>query len=81
MNSFYIKTRVQEKKPVRLSVVKVKSVSHVLMAYPSGYLQTMTLKEFNSGLASSFALSPENPELMAVRDELDVAINKSFELL
>lgn len=74
MNSYYIKKRVTEKQNVSLSAVEVAQTTHILMAYPSGYLQVMEYRQFLNTLTAAITLSPDNEELQKIQRELETVI-------
>ena len=80
MNAYYIKKRVTEKQNVSLSAVEVGQTTHILMAYPSGYLQTMEYRQFINALTAAMAISPDNEELHNIQEELEKVILTPYKL-
>lgn len=72
MNSYYVKVRVQEKKPVKLVCIGNGRRSHVIMMYSTGYCQLMSFDDFNRALTNLEMIS-DNETLKEVRKELEEA--------
>lgn len=72
MNSYYVKVRVQEKKPVKLVCIENGRRAHVVMMYSTGYCQLMSFDDFNRALTNLEMIS-DNEILKEVRKELEEA--------
>lgn len=72
MNSYYVKVRVQEKKPVKLVCIENGRRVHVIMMYLTGYCQIMPFDDFNRALTNLEMVS-DNETLREVRKELEEA--------
>lgn len=81
MNSYYVKKRITEKQNVSLSAVEVSHTTHILMAYPSGYLQSMEYRQFLNTLTATMAISPDNEELQKIQKELETVVLTPQKLL
>ena len=78
MTPYYTKVRIVEEKPVRLYAFENGRTTHIIMAFPSGYLQTITYSDFLNRLSTARSLS-DNPVLDNIKEELDEAITHPIE--
>lgn len=74
MTNFYVKTRIQENKPVNLCALENGRKITVIMCFPSGFVSTMDYSDFNSRLSTA-ELFGDSDVLSQVRKELENAIS------
>lgn len=73
MTNYYVKTRIQENKPVNLCAIEIGRKISIVMCFPSGFVSTMDYSDFNSRLSTA-ELFGNCDSLVQVRKELETAV-------
>lgn len=73
MTPYFVKERIENGKPVKLASIENGKQTHIILLYPSGYVQTLTYSDFLNRLSTAQALSA-NPVLEEVKKDLDAAV-------
>lgn len=74
MTPYFVKTRINEKQNVKLVAVENGRSTHIIMCYLNGYIQTTTYSDFNNRLFTAESLTPDDPNLVQIRKELEQAV-------
>lgn len=73
MTPYFVKERIENGKPVKLAAIENGKQTHIILLYPSGYVQTLTYSDFQNRLSTAQALS-DNPILGDIEKDLDAAV-------
>ena len=74
MTPYYVKVRIESGKSVKLAAIENGRQIHILMLYPTGYLQSILYSDFLNRLSTAQALC-DNPVLHEIKNELDNAVS------
>ena len=78
MTPYYVKQRIENGMPVKLGALENGHQTHIVLFYPSGYIQTLTYSDFLNRLSTARSFS-DSPVLDEIKKELDAAV--SFPLI
>lgn len=73
MTPYFVKERIENGKAVKLAAIENGRQMHIILLYPSGYVQTLTYTDFLNRLSTAQALS-DNPVLEDIKKDLDAAV-------
>lgn len=73
MTNYYVKTRIQENKPVNLCAIENGRKTIVVMCFSSGFVSTMEYSDFNSRLSTA-ELFDKSDVIAEIRKELESAV-------